>query len=825
MFFHFFKIISITFLICFIFSNSNSNEDVKQLLYKVELSKQCNFFLYAQKFRELEIKIKNQLKKSQPEISNFKPVIRKIKPSDCTERLKKITLLEGQQFLEKEGKSFEIKSSNDFAGVVINQIFGNTNTKNLKTSSKNFDNKIFENNKMKKYSSYEICLFSNINSKWEKNQKTRFTKEAERRGLDCIFNKKLKIKKNNKNSFNYISDKNICNKATVFLNGNRVWENNVNFQNYVLEAKSRKLKCNINEKTMIIPNSTNNLNELAKTSNTKLCKLAINDGKWDQSYTFIKFVREAKKRGLSCGIINNEKKVFKESQGQPSCKGNYNPSTWTNCIGVYSFQNGSKYFGEWKKGRKEGNGTMEFVEGDRYVGKWKNDNFHGSGIYYYLREDNRKGEIFRGNYINGIKNGQGVYEYPNGNKYVGEFRDGKKHGKGTLYLNDGRLYKGIFKKDNFISGEVKNTKILLSNKKPGNSSTNMIDEDYKKPDIEIIEVLSKGKKGLIKGRVKKNITELIIDKKIAQFDKNGNFNYSVYLPIDGINVKIETIDKKGISNFLSVPIKRLKTDFNSPVTFEKLNPLIRKTLKNKDSLALIIGLENYEKTTAKAIYADRDAKLFVDYALEKLGVPQNKVKLLINNKADEEGFLLAFQDWLNRLIIPKKTDVFIFFAGHGLSSENGKEMYFLPYDGSPRLLKKTAILRKELFENIASANPKTVTVFLDTCYSGSTRGKEMLIASRPIAITPTKKSLPKGFTVFTAAAGDQTAKPLVEVQHGLFSYFLMKGMEGGADTNKDKKITAKELHKFIKKNVIKNSNGSQVPELQGDDDRIIIKFK
>ena len=41
----------------------------------------------------------------------------------------------------------------------------------------------------------------------------------------------------------------------------------------------------------------------------------------------------------------------------------------------------------------------------------------------------------------------------------------------------------------------------------------------------------------------------------------------------------------------------------------------------------------------------------------------------------------------------------------------------------------------------------------------------------------------------TAAAGDQTAKPPRKL-HGMFSYFLMKGMEGDADTNQDNQITA-----------------------------------
>ena len=152
--------------------------------------------------------------------------------------------------------------------------------------------------------------------------------------------------------------------------------------------------------------------------------------------------------------------------------------------------------------------------------------------------------------------------------------------------------------------------------------------------------------------------------------------------------------------------------------------------------------------------------------------------------ADRVEIGLAIKDWITRSTKTNKTDIYLFFAGHGLASDNGKDMFLLPYDGSPRLL-ESAIRRKQLFKDIQQANPRSVTVFLDTCYSGTTRGTDMLIASRPIAIRALEQSIPSNFTVFSAAAGDQTSKPLEEAKHGMFSYFLMKGMEGNADTNQD----------------------------------------
>ena len=50
-------------------------------------------------------------------------------------------------------------------------------------------------------------------------------------------------------------------------------------------------------------------------------------------------------------------------------------------------------------------------------------------------------------------------------------------------------------------------------------------------------------------------------------------------------------------------------------------------------------------------------------------------------------------------------------------------------------------------------------------------------------------------------------------------------MEGDADSNNDNKITARELHEYAEQNIVQQSSGSQPPELQGDKDRVIVKFK
>ena len=242
---------------------------------------------------------------------------------------------------------------------------------------------------------------------------------------------------------------------------------------------------------------------------------------------------------------------------------------------------------------------------------------------------------------------------------------------------------------------------------------------------------------------------------------------------------------------------------------------------NNNSVALIIGIENYQNTFA-APFAENDALAFNDFAHTSLGVPLKNVKLLTNDDAGRTNTIKTLAQWLPKVVSENKTNIYIFYSGHGLASEDGEDLYLLPADGDPELLEDSTILRNQLFERIAKLDPKSVTVFLDTCYSGGTRSDEILVASRPIFIEAEEQDVPVNFTIFSASAGKETAKVLKEAEHGLFSYYMMKGLEGEADGNNDNKITNGELHAFINKNVSRQAN--QTPQLNGNPEQILLQW-
>jgi len=119
---------------------------------------------------------------------------------------------------------------------------------------------------------------------------------------------------------------------------------------------------------------------------------------------------------------------------------------------------------------------------------------------------------------------------------------------------------------------------------------------------------------------------------------------------------------------------------------------------------------------------------------------------------------------------------------------------------------------------------------LDTCYSGISRDDKTLLASaRPIRITPGDDGIvPDNFTIFSASQLDQISSGLKEAKHGIFSYYLMKGLEGKADSNNDNKITNGELLDYMDSKVSQKASAlgrKQNPSLRGDPEKVLITYQ
>tara|TARA_X000000950_G_C13912650_1_gene659595 strand:- start:2513 stop:5377 length:2865 start_codon:yes stop_codon:yes gene_type:complete len=358
------------------------------------------------------------------------------------------------------------------------------------------------------------------------------------------------------------------------------------------------------------------------------------------------------------------------------------------------------------------------------------------------------------------------------------------------------------------------------------------DIDNDAPIIEIAEAITVDSQAYtLKGKVK--------DKSKLYIEANGRplklnketFQIEGFIvdPEAGEQIKLVAIDQWKNKSEKTINIKVKFQEVADKRIYEIPNPSKIKVKLDRNKIAIIIGIEKYRSLkNIDAPFANRDANAFRAYANKALGIPNKNIKVLIDDNATRAETLKALTLWLPQTARGKGKDIYIFFAGHGLASDDGKNLYILPQDGDAALLQYTAISRLEIFELINKVEPSSVTMFFDTCYSGQTRDERMLVAGlRPIRLLESEQEKPTNFTIFTASNYDETSGSIEEAKHGIFSYFLMKGMEGKADENNDKKITNGELITYLKQNVSEEAfmnNRQQEPMLSGDPNKILIKF-
>ena len=93
---------------------------------------------------------------------------------------------------------------------------------------------------------------------------------------------------------------------------------------------------------------------------------------------------------------------------------------FANCVGAHAYANGDTYDGEWKAGKKHGQGSYTWADGERYEGQWDNGTKSGLGTYFWTN-----GDRYEGQFVDGIYHGEGIFTYASGRTVSGEWDAGK----------------------------------------------------------------------------------------------------------------------------------------------------------------------------------------------------------------------------------------------------------------------------------------------------------------------------------------------------------------------------------------------------------------
>jgi len=247
-------------------------------------------------------------------------------------------------------------------------------------------------------------------------------------------------------------------------------------------------------------------------------------------------------------------------------------------------------------------------------------------------------------------------------------------------------------------------------------------------------------------------------------------------------------------------------------------------MPQQNGVALVIGIEKYQHIS-DALYADRDAIAFRQYLIDLFGFKKENIVLLTNEEATLANIkkgLRQLSDWSE-----PTSDVIVYYAGHGLPTPDGKQQFLIPYDGDQNYLDDTGYALSAFYKRLSQLKPKSVTMFMDACFSGADREDNSIVDARPIFQVIEGPGAYKNLEVFASSTGSQLSASFPDKRHGMFTYYLLKGLRGEADLDKDGAIKLTEMEKFVQENVsrkAKRKGKDQTPTLMGQKKERILAY-
>lgn len=241
-----------------------------------------------------------------------------------------------------------------------------------------------------------------------------------------------------------------------------------------------------------------------------------------------------------------------------------------------------------------------------------------------------------------------------------------------------------------------------------------------------------------------------------------------------------------------------------------------------DRWAVIVGISRYKNSGLDLQYADRDA----DELYKLLQTPQggrfekDYIFKLTNKQATKRNINRALRSFLKK---PAREDVvLLYFACHGSPDpERPGNVYLLTHDTDPTDIAGTALpmgdIDRALRDTLLS---EKVIILADTCHSAAIGS-----GIRTRAVTENTTLINRYLKDMSQARGGTALLTSAEANevsfedkrwgggHGVFTYYLLQGLRGEADVNKNGFVSVGELFEYVRENVKKATNHRQHPSI------------
>jgi Flp pilus assembly protein TadD len=225
-------------------------------------------------------------------------------------------------------------------------------------------------------------------------------------------------------------------------------------------------------------------------------------------------------------------------------------------------------------------------------------------------------------------------------------------------------------------------------------------------------------------------------------------------------------------------------------------------------------------SAAQLQFAHRDAEQFASFLRDAPGgaLPADHIRMLTNSDATLAGLRAALHTWLVEAARPEDV-VYLFFAGHGVVAERD-EAYFVTHDSDPQNLHATALAFREVDSTLSNRLRASLVVLVaDVCHAGRL-GWSSYSADAPNPVGQPLANIGQADRSFLKLLATRPSERSFEDRkwnggHGVFTYALMQGLEGGATRDTDGIIRASQVIDYVSRIVPEQTGARQHPRVAG----------
>jgi iron(II)-dependent oxidoreductase len=250
--------------------------------------------------------------------------------------------------------------------------------------------------------------------------------------------------------------------------------------------------------------------------------------------------------------------------------------------------------------------------------------------------------------------------------------------------------------------------------------------------------------------------------------------------------------------------------------------------KARNLWAVIVGVNKYEDPKIRSLrYAVADAEAIQGIISDRRRMPYRNVVSMVytdtsGKKPTQRNILRGFIPIKNQAG-PDDTVLF-FFSGHGVQV-NGVS-YLLPCDAEADMIEHTAIALEDINRELMQVKAARQVVILDACHSGgvfisegkfTTKGIELKKRTRSVKSVKLATQImaeAEGRIVLSSSKSGEVSYEYPEKGQGVFTYYLVEGLKGKADSDDNGYITVSEAYKYVYQSVLqwsKRHNRRQTP--------------